>query len=110
MLDAAAGVDGVGRPVMTVDQISCSTGGVTGDATCARGRGRIGAADKVARTGKRLIYTLKSSGPSVLREIVVEHAKAGADHGLTAISRGICDAEARAELCAVVVRHAHRNL
>ena len=112
VLHAAAGMDGVGRPVVAVNQIPRSTGSVSGDATRAGGRRWIGPADEAARArgSIRRVDSLKRGGPSVLREIVVEHAKARADHGFAAVSGRICDAEPRAELRMVVVRHAHRNL
>ena len=45
-----------------------------------------------------------------MREVVVEHPETGADHCFAAFAGRICDAEARAELGAIVVRNAHRNL
>ena len=69
--------------------------------TRAQGRWQLGRVD-----------SLKRRGPSVLRQIVVEEAEARAEHRLTAVARGVRDAQARAELLAVVVRHAgvQRNL
>ena len=56
-------------------------------------------------TAPRRIHRLKRSGPSVLRQIVVVHAEAGANHGLLAVARRVGNPEARRELLVVIMRN-----
>src|SRR5271166_1296952 len=111
MFNSTAGVDGVRRFVVSVDQISGPADRVSGNATRAGGR-RRSPAGKTAGTHGSIgrVRSLKCGGPSVLREIVVKHPKTGSDHSSSAFSRRIRDSEAGAELRAVVVSNAHWNL
>ena len=111
MLNASGRVDGVGSPVVAVDQIARTTRSIARDTTRADSGWRI-TGDEGAGSccGVGRVDALKCGGPSVLREVVVEHPETGADYCFAAFAGRICEAEARAELGAIIVRNAHRNL
>ena len=87
MLHAGAGVQGIGRLVMRIDESSRAAVGRAGKTA--------GIAGMDAGSGRR-IHGLKRGHPAVLRQIVVEEAEAGANHGVAGLSGSIGDAQARA--------------
>ena len=103
VLHAAGRMNGVGRLVRRADQI---TGGSAAASQAARAGERISAwaSSKAARSGGevRVVDALERSRPSVLRQIVVVDAEAGANYGLPAVAGRVSDAKARRDLLAVV--------
>ena len=121
VLHPARSMNGVGRFIRRADQIAgdCVSGSCTRrqrpEATrqAARAEQRISAeaSCKAARSGRkvRVVDILKCSRPSVLREIVVVDAEAGANYGLPAGAGRVSDPEARRDLLAIVTRYARHN-
>jgi hypothetical protein len=113
VLRSARNVNGVGRLVVGTDEIA-GTPGAALQATRASERVRAGAAGEGTGAGGCVcvIDSLKCSRPSILSEIVVEHAESRPKHGLLAAAGRIGDSQARRDLLAVIVRHVghDRNL
>src|SRR5208282_673096 len=110
VLHAARYVDGIRRLVVGAEKVAGARG-ATSKAARARERVGAGATGQAARAGGcvRVVDALKCSGPSVLREIVIEHAETGAKHGLLAAAGGIRNTQARRNLLAIIARHARHN-
>src|SRR5712675_2364863 len=108
VLHTSGNVDGIRRLIAPIDQVPCAAGSVAGYAT------RVLASPRVlhriyARAG-RGIHGLECSSPAILGEVIVEEAKTRANHGVAATSGRIREADAGAELLAVIVRYADWNL
>src|SRR5271169_1553093 len=110
VLHAARNVDGIRRLVVGAEKVAAARG-ATSKAARASERVSAGATGQAARPGGcvRVVDALKCSGPSVLRQVVIEHAKTGAKHGLLAAAGGIRNSQARRDLLSIIVRHARHN-
>src|ERR1700687_2264368 len=104
VLNAARNVDGVRRLVARADEVTDASGSAN-EAAVADERVVVLCAGEAARSCGcvRAIDRLKCSGPSALRQIVVEHAEAGANHRLLATTGRVDDSESRRDLLAVIV-------
>src|SRR5208282_5379956 len=115
---------------MFVERVLHAPGGMNGVWSFVRGAHQIArgsaAAHQAARAGERVsarasrkaaasggevrvVDALEGSGPSVLRQIVVVNAKAGANHGLLAVARRVSNPQPRRDLLAVILRKAGHN-
>ena len=92
VLSAAGDVDRIRGLVIAIDQ------------RARRNASRAGVGRRVRARQRSSIHGLKCRCPSGLREIVIEHAKPRADHGLAVLAGRVGDSEARRELLMVVVR------
>ena len=110
VLHAARGMNGVRCFVRRADQI---TGGPGAASQAARADERVSAwaSSKGAGSGGevRVVYALKRGGPSVLRQVIVINAKAGADDRLFAVTGRVSDPDARCDLLVVILWQAGHN-
>ncbi len=98
ILDAAGDMQGIRRVVIGIDHCSGAAVSCTRQAAGIAG---LGAGLK----GRRSVHGLESRRPTVLRQIVVVHADAGANHQVFDPVGSVGDAQARRESFAVVVRN-----
>src|ERR1700722_16301684 len=103
-------VDGLRGLVACPDQIACGRIPAC-ETTCADQFVRSRTAREAARSGGCIgvIDALERGGPAILREVVVEHAKTGADHRLFAASGRVGNPETRCDLLPVIVRNVRCN-
>src|SRR5208282_2136341 len=110
VLHAARYVDGIRRLVVGAEKVAGARGAAS---KAARARERVSAraAGQAARSCGcvRVVDALKCSGPSVLRQVVIEHPETGAKYGLLAAAGGIRNSQARRDLLAVILRYARHN-
>src|SRR5215469_15086093 len=107
MLHATGYVNAIRRLVIRIDQISRCAGS---SLQASSPNQRVSPCTSCERAWSRRhiarVYPLKSRRPSVLREIIEEHPKSGADHRFPAIAGRVRDPDPWPELLPIIVRDA----
>ena len=112
VLNAAGNVNVVRRAVRSANHVADRRGAAL-QTTGSDQRIIARAARQRAASGGEVggVRRLECGGPSVLRQIVVEDAKAGANYGVAAVADLVGEPDTRRELVVIILRQAgnHRN-